>query len=146
MRLPLPKPATKKRKAAVLMDKDGWVDTKSTKKKTATSSSKKATSKKKSVAKKTTKPKAKAKTKATKKPRSSTASKSKPKAAPKTKDNEVIELSEDSDDDSQLELVASIKKRRPRRVSTAYTPVINDGPSGRNNFSDDEFDNEFEFK
>ena len=152
MRLPVPKPVTTKRKATVVADKDGWVHTNSKKKKrvstaSASSSSKKATSKKKSTK---ARPKAiTTKTKAAKKPRSSTASKSKPKKLVKTKENEVIELIEDSDDESssgQPELVANTRKPRARRVSTAYAPLIADGTTDPNNFSDDDSDSEFEFE
>jgi len=158
MRLPVPKPVTKKRKATVVADKDGWVDTNSKKKKkrvstaSPSSSSKKAISKKKKATKakpKATATKPKTKTKAAKKPKSSTASISKPKKLVKTKENEVIELIEDSDDDSssgQLELVANTRKPRARRVSTTYAPLIADGPTDPNNFSDDDSDSEFEFE
>ncbi len=158
MRLPVPKPVTKKRKATVVADKDGWVDTNSKKKKkrvstaSPSSSSKKAISKKKKATKakpKATATKPKTKTKAAKKSKSSTASTSKPKKLVKTKENEVIELIEDSDDDSssgQLELVANTRKPRARRVSTTYAPLIADGPTDPNNFSDDDSDSEFEFE
>lgn len=150
MKLPLPKQATKKRKAStpkVATKKDGWIDTTATKKKKLTAATAPRTSSnKKSSAKKTTIAKPKATTKRGKTP---TASKLQPKKPVKTKANEVIELIEDSDDESdsgELEIVMN-KKARPRRVSTAYASVVaTSSTDHQNNFSDDDSDSEYEFK
>ena len=139
MRLPLPKPVTKKRKpnaSTVATDKDGWIDTNATKKKRKPAVS--SSSKKKAHAKKSTKSKTKSKTKATKRAR--------PKKTVKRNENEVIELIEDSDNSEELEIVMNSTKPRPRTVSTAYASVIATGPTDQNNFSDDDSDSEYEFE
>lgn len=145
MRLPLPKPVTKKRKpnaSTVATDKDGWIDTNATKKKRKPAVS--SSSKKKAHAKKSTKSKTKSKTKATKRARP--ASTSRPKKTVKRNENEVIELIEDSDNSEELEIVMNSTKPRPRTVSTAYASVIATGPTDQNNFSDDDSDSEYEFE
>ena len=148
MRLPLPKPMTKKRKSnatTVAIDKDGWIDTNATKRKrkSATSvsnSSKKATGTTTNTKKATTK-----RTNISKRVKPTNTTKSRPKKDLKRKENEVIELIEDSDesDSNNLELVTHTIKARPRRVSAALAAIrLKD----QNDLSDDEYASENEFE
>ena len=154
MRLPLPKPVAKKRKSnatTVATDKNGWIDTNATKRKrkpaaSASTSSKRTTGTKASM-KKTTK----TKTNESKRARPSTATKPPPKKAVRRKENEVIELIEDSDesesDSGELEFVANATKVRPRRVSTVYASSLAAGrPTAQTDNSDDESVSEYEFE
>jgi hypothetical protein len=153
MRLPLPKsvtvtkpkPVTKKRKSnvtTVATDKDGWIDTKSTKRKrklaaSVSDSSKSAKGTRTSTKKKTTKKKTET---TSKRARPSNTTKSRPKKLVKTTENEVIELSEDSDESDcvNLELVTHTKTARPRRVSAAYVSLRAARSTDRNDILDDE--------
>ena len=151
MKLPLPKQATKKRKAsapAVAKKKDGWIETNAAKKKKLkAATTPRTSSNKKKPAKKTTK--AKSTAKSTKKAKASATSKSQRKKPAKEKENEVIELIEDSDesDTGELEIVMS-KMDRPRRVSTAYASVVATGSTDhqKDYFSNSDSDSEFEFE
>jgi len=134
MRLPLPKPVNKKRKSNAstpAKNEDGWIDTNASKRKRVSTASKssskkkappKKTSSKKTTAKKTTSKKTAAKKKTKSKGGGATrGAKPKAKKSVKGKENEVIELIEDSDDSepSELEFVTSTEKVRPRRASAA---------------------------
>lgn len=152
MRLPLPKPLTKKRKAnaiTVVTDKDGWVDTNVTKRRRKSVSSTLNSSKKAAGTITSTKKTTRRIPNKSKQPRPKSTTKALPKKSITIKENEVIELIEDSDesDSGNRKLVMHTREGRTRRVSTPYASLRAAARSAdENDFSDNESDSEYEFE
>eukprot|EP00537_Pseudo-nitzschia_pungens_P005548 CAMPEP_0172365214 /NCGR_PEP_ID=MMETSP1060-20121228/8174_1 /TAXON_ID=37318 /ORGANISM="Pseudo-nitzschia pungens, Strain cf. cingulata" /LENGTH=941 /DNA_ID=CAMNT_0013088429 /DNA_START=66 /DNA_END=2888 /DNA_ORIENTATION=+ len=150
IRIPLPKSVSKKRKSTAstpAKDDDGWVEANASKRKRVSkalipSSKKKASAKKaatkkaatkkptaqKTTAKKATTKKATAKRNTTSTRRKATKeAKVTVKKPVKRKEDEVIELIDDSDDSdsSEVEIITSTKRNRPRRAAVAMATDSN---------------------
>lgn len=153
MKLPLPKPVTTKRKTnqtTPVTDENGWVDTKPAAKRkrtssaSASSSKSKVAKKKKALTKKTVNKKSTStKTKTSKKGAITKQTKPRAQKLESNKENEVIELIEDSDD----QFVSSTKNAaRPRRAAaTASAAATRSIQTNRDPWDDDSI-SEFEFE